>query len=152
MIKEQGKIEEINKQTAVVRIRKRSACAHCESRGSCSISKRDMVIEVPNDLKAGVGDEVEVSVPEGTLLKLSALIYLLPVIALLVGAFFGAMIGETLHMNASLTAIILGGVFMAIAFYGLILYDRKKRKGNASYPRMTKVLVNAASLRPGDSI
>lgn len=145
MIKEQGKIEEINKETAVVRIRKRSACAHCESRGSCGISKRDMVIEVPNDLHAGVGDEVEVSVPDGTLLKLSALIYLLPVVALLIGAFFGAIIGETLQTNASVTAILLGGGLMALTFYGLILYDRKKRKGNTSYPRMTRVL---ASSRP----
>ena len=143
MIKEQGKIEEIHKQTAMVRIRRRSACAHCQSRGSCSIAERDMVIEVPNDLQAGVGDEVEVSMPEGTLLRLSALIYMLPVIALLVGAFFGAVLGEALQTNTSLTAIVLGGGFMAVSFYGLILYDRKKRKGNGYCPRMTKVLVHS---------
>jgi sigma-E factor negative regulatory protein RseC len=140
LIKEQGRIEKIQKETAMVRIQKSSACAHCESRGSCSISQRDMVIEVPNNLHAGVGDQVEVSVPEGTLLKLSALIYFLPIAALLAGAFLGALIGEGLGINSSLTAIILGGGFMAISFYGLILFDRKKRKGNASYPRMTRIV------------
>ena len=145
MIKEQGKIEEIRKQTALVRIQKRSACAHCESKGSCSISKRDMLIEVPNDLQAGVGDQVEVSVPEGTLLKLSALIYLLPVLLLLIGAFLGTLLGDALQMNSSLTAIILGGGFMGISFYGLILFDRKKRKGNKYYPRMTRILTQITS-------
>lgn len=145
LIKEQGKIEEIRKQTALVRIQKRSACAHCESKGSCSISKRDMLIEVPNDLQAGVGDQVEVSVPEGTLLKLSALIYLLPVLLLLIGAFLGTLLGDALQMNSSLTAIILGGGFMGISFYGLILFDRKKRKGNKYYPRMTRILTQITS-------
>ena len=145
LIKEQGKIEEIRKQTALVRIQKRSACAHCESKGSCSISKRDMLIEVPNDLQAGVGDQVEVSVPEGTLLKLSALIYLLPVLLLLIGAFLGSLLGDALQMNSSLTAIILGGGFMGISFYGLILFDRKKRKGNKYYPRMTRILTQITS-------
>jgi sigma-E factor negative regulatory protein RseC len=152
LVKEQGKIEELNKNTAVVRIQKRSACDHCESKGSCSISNRDMLIEVPNDLQAGVGDHVEVSVPEGTLLKLSAIVYLLPVMALLAGAFLGSLLGNALKMNSSLTAIILGGGFMAIAFFCLILIDRKKKAGNRYYPRMTRILVNATSLQPGDSI
>ena len=151
MVKEQGKIEKIKNQTAVVRIQKSSACNHCQSRGACSVSNRDMLIEVPNDLKAGVGDEVEVSVPEGTLLKLSALVYMLPIMALLAGAFLGTSLGKTLHMNTSLAAIVGGVIFLGIAFYGLMVFDRTRKADNRYSPRMTRILISAASLQPGGS-
>ena len=121
----------------MVRIQKSSACAHCGSRGACSISKRDMLIEVPNDLKAGVGDEVEV--------------YMLPIMALLAGAFLGTSIGKTLHMNTSLAAIVGGVIFLGIAFYGLMVFDRTRKADNRYSPRMTRVLISAASLQPGGS-
>ena len=89
MISERGIVERIDNQKAIVRVTKSSACAHCGSRDSCNISDRDMLVEVANDLKAAVGDSVEISVAEGTLLKLSVLIYFFPIIALMVGAFLG---------------------------------------------------------------
>ncbi len=99
-----------------------------------------MVIEIPNDLHAGVGDRVEVSLPEGVLLRVSALIYLLPIIALLAGAFFGGLAGKALQINSPLTSIIGGVILMALAFYGVIIFDRTRKSGTAYHPRMTRIL------------
>jgi len=87
MVSEQGITEKVTDRKATVRVRKSPTCAHCGSRTSCDISDRDMLVEVSNDLQAKVGDYVEISVPEGTLLKLSVLVYLFPIIALMTGAF-----------------------------------------------------------------
>ena len=74
MVTEQGIIEEVSGQKALVRIKKSSACATCESRGNCEVvSGKSMVVEVANDLGGGKGDRVELSVPSGAFLKLSYL-------------------------------------------------------------------------------
>ncbi|MBW2111858.1 MAG: SoxR reducing system RseC family protein [Deltaproteobacteria bacterium] len=74
MVTERGIIEDVTGQKTLVRISKSSACATCESRGSCEVSSgRSMLVEVANDLGGGKGDHVELSVPSGALLKLSLL-------------------------------------------------------------------------------
>jgi sigma-E factor negative regulatory protein RseC len=151
MISERGIVERIDNQKAMVRVKKSSACASCGSRDSCNISGRDMLVEVSNDLKAETGDFVEISVPEGTLLRLSVLVYLLPVIALMIGAFLGNFLAKPFQTNPSLTAVIGGGIFLIAAFGGLRLYERTKRSGEKYFPRMTRILTSGASPQPCDN-
>jgi sigma-E factor negative regulatory protein RseC len=152
MISEQGIIEEVSARKAIVRVRKSSACKHCSSKDSCSISDRDMLVEVDNDLQAKVGDHVEISVPEGTLLKISALVYLFPIIALIIGAFLGDFLAKhLLQTNSSWIAIIVGFIFLGIVFFGLKIFERTKRSGDSYYPRMTRILTNVASPQPCDN-
>ena len=147
MISEQGIIEKVLDDKAVVRVQKSAACAHCKSKGSCNISERNMLIEVSNDIKASKGDYVEISVPEGTLLKLSVLVYLLPIIALTIGAFLGGFLANSLQTDSSLTPIVGGGVFLGIAFFGLIRFERRRRSDNNYKPRMTRIVANASFLQ-----
>ena len=140
MIKEQGIIQKIKRDKAVIRIQQTSACAHCKSRGSCDVTNREMLVEVINDLQAKEGDLVELSVPEGTVLKLSLLVYFLPIIALFIGAFAGAAVAESLRVDTTLASILGGVLCMGIAFYGLRRFERAKRSGDKYYPRMTRIL------------
>jgi len=149
MVSEQGIVEKLNKGIAVVRVRQRSACKHCSSKDSCDISSRDILVEMPNVLQAQVGDYVEISLPEGALLKLSALVYLTPIIFLILGAFLGSFIAKFLHTDSTWGAVTGGAVFLGIAFWGLRMFERAgKRSGDSSYPRMTRILSapNAVSL------
>ena len=141
LIKEQGTIEKVIKEKAVVRVQKSSACEQCKTRGSCSISNRDMLIEMPNDLQAAVGDHVEISVPEGTVLKLAAIVYLLPVLALIFGAFLGGLLAGPMQTDPTWTSILGGGIVMGIAFYGLKRFEKAKRSGRNDYfPHMTRIM------------
>ena len=152
MINEQGIIEKVNKGKALVRIQRRSACESCSSKGSCSISARDVTIEVPNDLKAEKGDRVEISVPDGALLKISALVYLFPIIALMIGAFMGASFAKPFHADPSVTAIFGAAIFMGIAYFCLKMIERKRQAGGSKdTPRMTRILVNETSPQTCDS-
>lgn len=151
MISERGIVEKIDNQKAIVRVKKSSACASCGSRDSCNISDRDMLVEVSNDLKAEAGDFVEISVPEGTLLRLSMLVYLLPIIALMIGAFLGNFLAKSFQTNPSLTAVIGGGIFLGATFYGLKLYERTNKSGEKHFPRMTRIFTSGASPQPCDN-
>ena len=106
MATEKGIIEKISHSDAVVRIQKSSACAHCESRGACQVSEgKAMLIEVANDLQAKVNDHVEISVPEGSLLKLSFLVYFVPILALIAGALGGSVLAPSSSSASAFTAV-----------------------------------------------
>lgn len=151
MIKEQGIIKDIKHEKAMVRVQQTSACAQCKSRGSCDVSKREMLIEVKNDLQAKEGDLVEVSVPEGTVVKLSFLVYIMPIIALIIGAFLGAAIAESSQTNPTLTSIFGGGLCMGIAYYVLRKFNKRAESHKKYFPRMIRIVSNVDALPSCDS-
>ena len=152
MISEQGIVQEIKAGTAIVKIQKSAACNHCESKGSCDISNREMIVEVYNELGATAGDLVEVSVPEGAIIKLSLLVYFFPVIALLIGAFLGNYLSRHLETDPSLTSIVVGGICMGAVFFFLKKVDRSRKSTGNNYPRMTRILSNVTVPQPCDNI
>ncbi|MBN2061485.1 MAG: SoxR reducing system RseC family protein [Deltaproteobacteria bacterium] len=151
MIKEQGIVEKIMNTKATVRVRQTSACEHCKSRGSCDISRSSMVVEVNNDAHAKVGDHVELSVPDGTVIKLSLIVYFFPIIALLFGAFLGSAIGDYLHVNNSVIAVIGGGIGMITVFLALKKYEKNEKFRKRYQTRMTRIIIRADSPPTGDS-
>jgi sigma-E factor negative regulatory protein RseC len=144
LIKEQGIIQEIKRHKAVVRVQQTSACAHCQSRASCDVSKRDMLIEVSNDLHAKEGDYVEISVPEGTVLKLSLFVYIMPIMALFLGAFLGAAVALPLQMDSTVASILGGGCCMGIVYLVLRKLNKKAESTRRYFPHMIRILPSTA--------
>lgn len=142
MITEIGTVQEIKKTYAVIKVQKSSACEQCSSRGTCDISNKDTTVEVVNDLRAKEGDLVELSMPEATLLKASFLVYLLPVIALLAGAFSGKALADAMDINQTLASLAGAFLLTGIVFYILIRRHRSEEYQNKYRPRMTRILSN----------
>jgi sigma-E factor negative regulatory protein RseC len=141
MITEQGVVEEVSGRKATVRVEKSSACATCQSRESCQEgSGREMIIEVPNEIGAATGDRVEISIPSGSFLILSLLVYILPVTALIAGAAAGGAVARALNFNLTLASIAGGCLAMGITFYALKRIDRSTRARKQFQPRMTRRL------------
>ena len=101
-----------------------------------------MIVAVSNRLNAKEGDRVELSVPEATFLKLSLLVYIMPVILLMTGAFLGSYLSTLLGTGSSATAAVTGALFLIIAFIGLKIFEEKKKTGDSYYPRMTRIVLN----------
>ena len=142
---EKGIIEKTDKGRAFVRVQKNSACAHCESRGMCQVdNEREMVVEVDNSLGGGPGDQVEIMVPTGSFMKISLMVYMLPVLAFMFGAFMGDNLGGKLSLNPSLAAILGGTGFMVICFYTLKRLDKVIGDKKKYIPRLTRIIANSA--------
>jgi sigma-E factor negative regulatory protein RseC len=144
MVAEVGIVEKILPHKAVVRVQRSSACAHCSSRGACRVTEgKAMLIEVDNDLRAKVSDHVEISVPEGSLLKLSMLVYFMPILGLIAGALVGAASANYFNVQPTLASIVCGASAMGITFYGLKWLDRRAQAKGEYQPRMTRILFSA---------
>jgi sigma-E factor negative regulatory protein RseC len=61
---------------------------------------KKLLVEVRNDLEAMVGDTVEISMPSSSVLKVSILVYALPILGLILGALSGSVWAGALHMNS----------------------------------------------------
>ena len=148
---EEGVVKEIKRKKAMVLVTKTSACDHCGSRGSChNMSDSEMFVELANDLK--VGDLVRLQVPSGSLLKLSLLVYFLPVVLLIIGAYVGGAWAESFDLQPTLASIIGAGLAMGVAFYVLRWFDRGEQAKGDYQPRMTRILFSElSSPQPDDS-
>lgn len=73
-------------------------CGHCSSEGGCGsgtltklfCSNKPRHFKVSNKARARVGDEVQVTIPDGALLRGAMKMYVLPLMLLLIGGIAGA--------------------------------------------------------------
>jgi len=143
MLTEQGIIEGVMHSKAMVRIQKSSACGQCDSRGACQVmADKAVLVEVANDLNAGVGDYVELSVPATSVIKLSLFVYFLPILGLVAGACVGGALAESLHMSSTLAAMLGAGLALGISFYGLKRFNRAVEAKDEYHPRMTRIVAS----------
>jgi sigma-E factor negative regulatory protein RseC len=141
---EEGIIEKTGRNRARVRIERSSSCSQCESRGACQVvGGKSMVIDVPNPLQAKVGDRVEIAVPTGSFLKLTFLVYLLPVVALLLGAILGRAWGPAVGLQSPLSDVIGGALFVGLTFIILKGFDRTAGEKKDYQPVMRRIIVSA---------
>lgn len=121
MIEEQGTVIEIkSKTTAVVMCKKSSFCENCATKGSCILGDDEHTrqIEVNNDLGAEVGDLVRIATSTRSFLQSSFLLYIVPLIALVIGAIIGKFLGEKFidDLDPNLLSAIFGVFFMIGSF------------------------------------
>lgn len=99
-----------------------------------------MLVEVENDLEVQVGDRVELEIPAGSVVKLSLLVYVFPVIALIVGAIVGEALAEPIHMNPTLASVLGCVSGLGISIFALRWLDRGGHGKEKYYPRLRRVL------------
>ncbi|MBB1269837.1 SoxR reducing system RseC family protein [Shewanella sp. SR44-3] len=101
-----------------VEVELKSACNHCSNSDSCgtsavakAFSVKTQQFSLPCDTQYPIGDLVKLGLPASVLLKAAALVYLLP----LSGLFLGAVLGQILSQNvvstsSDLPAIACGAI------------------------------------------
>lgn len=147
MIEEYGTIVELKgKQVAVVLCKRNSACDHCPSSGACQMGddSKSMLVEAFNPIGAQVSDRVRVVTSTKHFLQSSFMLYIVPIIGLLIGAFIGQGIaGMTdVGIDASLLSALLGVTFMAGTFL-IIKLGTQALKREIFMPRIVEIQAKA---------
>ncbi len=121
MIEEVGTVIELkSKLNAVVMCQKSSLCENCATDGNCVLGDDDKtrLIEVQNSLGATVGEQVRIATTTKSFLQSSFLLYIVPLIALVIGAVVGKLVGENLAvgLKPDLLSAVFGVFFMIGSF------------------------------------
>ncbi|MDK2564661.1 SoxR reducing system RseC family protein [Romboutsia sedimentorum] len=142
-MEQQGYIVEIvDKKTAKLKMQRHSACASC---GKCATTseKKDIVVEVDNAIGAQVGDKVKVNMETVNVLKAAAIVYTVPLIALLIGTIATYFILNLSKINVDIE-VVSGSVgigLMLLSFVVLKLNDSKFSESREYIPVVTEVLI-----------
>ncbi len=144
MIEETGTIVELKgKHVAVVLCKKSSFCKNCASLESCQVGddNTSKLIDAHNLVGASVGDEVKIATSTRSFLQSSFLLYVVPLIALVVGSLIGFFVGESLEggPDPNLLSAFFGIAFMIGSFLVLKVGTRKISRENFM-PRIVAVL------------
>lgn len=101
-----------------------------------------MVIKAVNDIGATVGNRVIVVISSRTFFKASALIYLLPVAALIAGGLFGKVIAPHFGLNiqAEVLSAIFGLISLVVSFIAVKLLAKKIGERKTDHARVIRVL------------
>ncbi len=146
MIEEVGTIVELRgKHVALVLCEKNSMCEHCATAGACHIGDdgRARTVEAVNAIGAQVGDKVRVAVSTRTFLQSGFILYIVPLIALVVGAVIGKVVGEHLEcgLNPDLLSAIFGAFFLGWSFL-VIRLGSQTLSAEAFRPRIVAILTD----------
>ncbi|MGB0127663.1 MAG: SoxR reducing system RseC family protein [Rhodocyclaceae bacterium] len=111
MIQEQGRVEGIDGEFALIEAAQSGGCSACGVKSGCPTSKlgkflqpRARVWRVANDQDLRPGETVTLHLPEAALLSAAAIAYLPPLLGLLAGASAAAALGAS-DLWAALGAI-----------------------------------------------
>lgn len=135
---ETGLIVETKGSQAVVRIARNSACAKC---GACQLGchQDEMLLTIPNRLNGSAGDAVDLELSSNQVLKASAIAYLIPLTALIIGVFFGYRLAPRWGMDPELLGAGLGMLFTVGSFFGIRWMEGLFKRGNQFSPQMVKL-------------
>ena len=130
---------------ALVRVRHNSACGNC---GRCSGFLGDPeqnqyhLVEVLNPVGAGKGQFVRLETRSGDVLLAACLLYLVPLIALLIGLFIGrgAALYKGLAGSTDVWGLGTGLLFMALTFLLLHLQEKRLARGKRFKASITAVV------------
>ena len=146
MIEEQARVVAIDDGTVEMEVQRHTACDACSVNKGCgtgvlakAIGVRPMQIRARSNLSLNVGDIVIVGIEDQMLVRSSFLVYALPMLMLLVGAFFGELMATNLAVENSDIVTIAGGVIgLAVGFFWLRLFSMRMSADPRYQPRILR--------------
>lgn len=119
MITEEGVVTRATGNLAWVKTVPPKACETCGASDTCEMleSKGELNFEVENTLSACEGDRVVVGLETGSLLFLTFMLYIFPILFLIAGAFVGNAAATFLQTDGMLTAMAMAGIFFALSLF-----------------------------------
>ena len=146
MSAERGTVEKVEADWAWVKTKRSSACSSCASRHHCLTQGGDqMLVKAQNTAQAKKGDEVELYLSTKTKLKGTAIVYLIPVFGIFVGAFSATPLSAAIGINPSLGMAVftLAGLILSV-FLMRYMANRMDSKQTLT-PLVKRVIMTARS-------
>ncbi len=145
MATEEGIVTKVYSSTAWVKCSKSAACESCSAKGFCDTggggeSDDDVEVEAINVAGAKVDDRVTISFETSSLLKVSFLVYMVPVLFLILGVIIGDKIAPIFNYDQSIFSVLVGFLFLVAAFFFVKAKGKELSKKDAYQPKIIRIL------------
>ncbi|MCE5285403.1 MAG: SoxR reducing system RseC family protein [Pelosinus sp.] len=111
----------------------------CENCGACP-GNSALVLEARNTLGAKPGDRVLIEVQEVNMLKAAFIVYMLPLLAIFIGAVFGNFVAEKMGYGVTLFQVAGGFILFLLSVLYIKLFDLNARNDVKMQPVIAKIL------------
>ena len=135
-----GMVVSVETNMAVVRFERSEACAQCRA---CAMGKKENHdVRIENVCGAKAGDWVQVELHADKFVKASAVMYVFPLGAFMLGLLAAPRLAErvSLQMDAEVFSCIMALLLMAAAFGVIRLSEKKRRLKGEFSPKMIKII------------
>lgn len=128
---------------------RKGACGGCHSAGhskcrSCLTTSAKLESHVANPVDAGIGDVVKISISQAELFRGAALMYLLPIAALIAGAVAGLWLAG--GSEGGNVASVLGGLAgLGIGFWAVARLGRSPGMSRRMTPIITEIVTRSGA-------
>jgi sigma-E factor negative regulatory protein RseC len=139
----EGIVTKVNFSTAWVKSSKCPTCESCSAKSFCNTTRGsddDVEVEAINTVGAKVDDRVTISFETSSLLKVSFLVYMIPVLFLVLGVVTGDKIASILNYDQSTFSVLGGFLFLFVAFFFVKVKGRALSKKDAYQPKIIRIL------------
>jgi len=138
MIEETATVHSVNAHFIRVITTKSSACHQCNEADSCSTSvlseffgNKEIELQLTSTLSLNAGDKVLLGIEESVFLRLTLLIYLLPLCCLFIFAMFGQGLGGYFSIDNEMPVLLSAligffGCYFAIKYHIKHHYNPEK--------------------------
>lgn len=128
-VRKEGIVIDNNKGNLKVQIFRNGACGACAAKGSCA-EKKTTEIELFSyeDLKKG--DRVIIEGSSSEVSKLTATVYIVPVVMMLMGALIPNIFLKNTSMDINLLTLISVAIFFAISILFMKKLDKNVKNKN----------------------
>lgn len=128
-VRKEGIVIDNNKGNLKVQIFRNGACGACAAKGSCA-EKKTTEIELFSyeDLKKG--DRVIIEGSSSEVSKLTATVYIVPVVMMLIGALIPNIFLKNTSMDINLLTLISVAIFFAISILFMKKLDKNVKNKN----------------------
>lgn len=128
-VTKEGIVLDNNKGHLTVQIFRNGACGSCSASGSCAESKTtEIELFSHEDIKKG--DRVMIEGSSSEVTKLTAFVYVFPVVMILIGAILPNIFLKNKGVDLNLLTLISVGVFLLISLIFIKRLDNKVKDRN----------------------
>lgn len=149
MIEENAHVVASEGEYAWVETERRSSCGSCSAKGcgtgalSKILGQRTQRIKVLNPVEAKPGDEVVLGIEEQVLLKGSLAVYIVPLLAMLVGGILGEVLAPQWESDAEGLSALLGFIGLVAGFLWLSRFNRRLSRDRRFMATILRINENA---------
>jgi len=112
--------------------------ANCDSCNSCNIAHMELLAY--NPVNAAPGQKVRFTMIQDNMLRISFMIFILPLLSIFAGLYTGSIMAKLLSINENLLMTAGFFLFLTSAIFIIYSYDKRYKKNKSNFPQIIEVI------------